>query len=926
MGEKRVPAGLLHLLLLAILLFAFAARIYRLDASSMWSDEGLSLYRAQLPLAEVFENTITVDGIDTRDTNPPLYFLLLNLWRRAAGDSVFALRYFGVLAGVLAVPLLYLLGRLVYNRPLGLVAAALLALSPFAVWMSQELRNYGLLLSLNLLTVYGLFRFLLGDGRRRWLILWVTAGLLGAYTHYFGFFILAYSGVALVAFLVWRRWRPPLPLLIAGGVLLLALLPILPVALERFRAGRQVDFDFLPPTAVLRQALNAYAVGISASLQQPAGRVWPVVLLALAGVGLLLWRRRGAALTLTAGYLVLPLAVLLLLSQINPLYNGPRHVFIGLPPFLLLVGMGLVGWSGRWRILPLLGGLFLLASQGQWLWTQHHDPALARDDVRGAALYLNEFATAQDVIVLHDTLIRFTFEHYYNGPAPVVSVPPLWQQDVPAAIQTLQEAAAPAERVWFLVQPTPRTGFPLDTLWEWADDNWPRFADLDFAGLWLRVHLNGYRPDPAVSELPPEATPYDIDFGPSDGPAIALHGLSMPREVTAGDTTWPLFNLSSQQPQLGHYTFSLRFVDETGQTWEQADGLLWRRYPPASWPAGVLLRYDHELIVPAGLPPGSYDLWLRVLDPNLQPLPASTGGVDAPIGKVTVQASHDPAELPKFDSQRARLGPITLLGYRLGALEARPGHLLPLDVFWQVRQTPNADYVLRAQLLDPAGNVISEATTTPSRAAYPTSAWQPSELLRGQIGLPIPGIAQPGPHRLTLALLDPVTDRTIGRPVTLSQELTIVAWPLETEFPPIATPLRADFGQPPLAELHGYGLPAGDIRPGDTFTLTLFWRAVAESIPINYTVFVHLTGEDGQIAAQGDTPPVYGVRPTSGWRPGEVLVDEHTINVPDTVPPGRYQLWVGLYEPDSFVRPPAVQNGEVQPDGRILLQEVIITP
>ena len=97
--------------LIALALLALALRGYRLEAQALWSDEGLSLYRSNLSLMELVSNTITVDGVDTRDTNPPLYFLLLHLWRRAVGDTIFALRYLGVLAGVLSVPLIFVLGK-----------------------------------------------------------------------------------------------------------------------------------------------------------------------------------------------------------------------------------------------------------------------------------------------------------------------------------------------------------------------------------------------------------------------------------------------------------------------------------------------------------------------------------------------------------------------------------------------------------------------------------------------------------------------------------------------------------------------------------------------------------------------------------------------------------------------------------------------
>lgn len=134
-----------------ILLLSFALRVHLLDGQSMWSDEGLSLYRARQDTAGVLRNMITVDGIDTRDTNPPLYFLLLHGWRALAGESVFVLRYVGVAVSVMGVALMLLWGQLIAGRRVTLLAGFFLTLSPFHVWETQVLRNYPLLIALNLL-------------------------------------------------------------------------------------------------------------------------------------------------------------------------------------------------------------------------------------------------------------------------------------------------------------------------------------------------------------------------------------------------------------------------------------------------------------------------------------------------------------------------------------------------------------------------------------------------------------------------------------------------------------------------------------------------------------------------------------------------------------------------------------------------------
>lgn len=936
-GEGRVGRSLMAcIFLLGILLAGFGLRIHALEAQSMWSDEGLSLYRARQPLLENLQNTITVDGIDTQDTNPPLYFVLLHGWRSLAGESVFALRYVGSLAGFLAVPLLYVLGAGLYGRNVGLVAALLMALAPFHVWQSQVLRNYGLLVTLNLLSVYGLLRFVMAKEppRWRWLLLWAVAGLLGIYTHYFAFFVFAFGLLALAISAAARAGVRQLlgqrSFWLVLLLLILILLPVVPAALERFNAGQQIDFHRTAITDVLAYAAGAFSVGMSPTLRQPWLLAAPALL--LASLGLVLgWQRRRVQTLFLLGYQLLPLALLLLLSLWNPLFNGTRHLLIGLPPFLLFTAAGavmpfeLLRQERRRRarvVLALAGGglaTALLVIQLFWLGQQFNSPALVRDDVRGAAQFLADNATAEDVIVLHDTLIKFTFDYYYDGVAPVTAVPAYGEQNVEAAREAFLAATSGAERLWFLASPTPRTGFPRESLLDWAETRWPRTAQISFPRMWLELDVRGYMLQLVQDSLPATADPLRANFADT----LSLHGVTLPPAIQAGEPALLTLYMSRAAAATPATRVTLRFEDTSGQEWQQSHRRLWDSFPPQEWPVDALIRYDHEVDLAAGLPPGGYTVWLRLENRDAEPLRTEAGAEEVYLGEVSVIAGNDSSKLPAHTPQRARRGPLALLGFDHPQEELRPGHVLPLDLFWQVKDVWQRDLAVRVELVDPDGRFVTEAVGPVTRPDAPPASWQAGDIIQSKVNLVVPATAVPEPHRLRLSLIDPQSGRALGRPVMLDGTLPVDTWPLITEFPAMGTPLRADFGRPPAVELHGYDLAPQGAAPGEDLELALYWRAVT-TLPTNYNVFVHLVDAEGRIVAQGDGPPLAGFRPTVSWRPGEVFVDEHTITLPEDLQPGTYRLWTGLYDADTGERLPAVRDGESVPGGAVVLQEVII--
>jgi hypothetical protein len=928
---KNSPRSMASALpLLMVILLAFALRIHRLDGQSMWSDEGLSLYRAQQSLASVLGNVIMVDGVVTQDTNPPFYFLLLHFWQMVAGESVFALRFLGAALATLSVPVLYGLGTAVYGRRVGLVTAVFLAISPLYVWQSQILRNYGLLLTLNLLSVYGLWRFLAAPTTAwRWLLVWAVAGILGIYTHYFGFFVMAFGVACLAVFAVRQVAASPGALLrnrrvwLGLGLLALVTLPVIPVALARFQAGQQVDFFYTPLSDFLYHTLNVFGAGIGRNVIHPWWRTWPVFVLAVWGlfVG---WQINRCGTWWIIAYQVIPLGLLWLLSLINPLYNGARHLLIGLPPFLLLCAVGMVGgWQApavrRVRWVGLALGLLALGLQAQWLTQQFTADDLRIDDIRGAAHYLNAVAAPDDLIILHDSLIGFTFDYYYEGAAPWQAIPMYGQQNVAevTAVFTTTAASTPG-RIWFLNQPTPRTGFPIDHLPGAAQAQWTHLATRAFPSLWLGVELSAYLVDPVYATLPNGVEAATAVFGPH----LQLTGHQLPPQTAAGESRWLSLYWSALPPETGDYTLSLRLADESGQTWHQSDPDLWNRPPLGSYPAAAALqRTDYELALPAGLPPGAYTLWLRVLDGSEQPVAGPDGQVDVALGQMVVASSHDAALLPDHTSQRAARGSLMLLGHILPDGPVRPGHLVPIDLFWQVQQTPQTALQTRLELLAPDGTAVGEQTFPLTRADYLPAAWQPGEILQSKLNLLIPATAVPEPHTLRLTLVD--ENGPLSRAVTLNRPLTVAAWPLVTELPPIPQPSGALFGEPPEIRLAGIDLPETAVRPGETLPLTLIWQAMSAPA-VNYAVFVHLVDAAGQIVAQRDGLSVNGFRPSASWRPDEVIVDPQDLTIGPDVAPGDYELWVGLYEPDLGLRPFTTLNGEALSDGRISLGQIRI--
>jgi len=132
---------------------------------------------------------------------------------------------------------------------------------------------------------------------------------------------------------------------------------------------------------------------------------------------------------------------------------------------------------------------------------------------------------------------------------------------------------------------------------------------------------------------------------------------------------------------------------------------------------------------------------------------------------------------------------------------------------------------------------------------------------------------------------------------------------------PQGRPSPASVG--PLTFL-GFALDRTEAKPGQTATLTTYWRVESGASRL-ISLMAHLVTADGQMIANGDGLGV----PIENWQTGDVIVQRHVLTIPRDAQPGIYQVQTGVYTLEDLQRFPVVR-GSAQQGDQLFLASVTV--
>lgn len=401
---KRAASPFGHTaILIGIILLGAVLRLVALGHQSLWGDEINVAVAATGSIGEVLE------GARSHVSAPPLDYVVVHYLSILLGRSEFALRLGAAAWGILSIPLIYLLGERIAGRPVGLLAALLLATSPLHIAYSRESKFYAALVFFALLSNVAFLRAVRRNGRRDWL-LHCLSGSVGVYFHPFVAVVIGCQGAYLL--LGWlreyargcrRRASVPSELaryLLSAGLTAICLVPWLvwDIAQQKPVGEFHTAFDF---TLLLNSLL---AFGLKSR--------WPALLLVvLVACGAVIGPRRLRA--RFVGLLVLDLlavGLVVLLDNLQSYWFDPKQALFALPAYLTLAALGLAalydwaaGLSTKLGLARMAAPVLMILAAGALalLGTSSAVKAWGREqqDWRGVGAYLAQNVRGGDLVV-----------------------------------------------------------------------------------------------------------------------------------------------------------------------------------------------------------------------------------------------------------------------------------------------------------------------------------------------------------------------------------------------------------------------------------------------------------------------------------------------------------------------------------------------
>ena len=444
-----------------IIAAAVFLRFFRLSHQSLWVDEILSYKAFTSAAGAPYWKKFLYD------VHGPLYSLMMHFWS-AVSKSDFWLRTPSAVAGVCAVYALFRWFVVIGRRDLALPAALFMALSPFHLYYSQELRSYALLSLLVIVTFIAFERFRASPTARSGTALGIAFSL-ACLAHFSALFL----GAAFFVYLAFSGRMKGRHLrygAVAAAIVIIVIAPWIYREIWFLRQIRVIGISALPVAERLRgeltlsgwsypYALYAFSAGYSLG---PGLRELHLVtsasvlvvkyaaVLITTGVifgGLLV---SGIIRSARDGRLGLFLSVILVaavsvtvITAFNVKVFNVRYLMCAFPLYVALAVYGLPPG----RRMRLLAGAAVCAVMLVSDWNYHFDPEYAREDVRGAAAAVMQNETGGDLIIA--PAVEEVFAHYYAGSNTITYIEPA---DLGAVRvdETIAACFAAHSRIWYL--------------------------------------------------------------------------------------------------------------------------------------------------------------------------------------------------------------------------------------------------------------------------------------------------------------------------------------------------------------------------------------------------------------------------------------------------------------------------------------------
>lgn len=422
-------------IVVALVVVATLIRARGITAANLWLDEANSWQVASGSWHALFTDVL-------RSPLGPLYFVLLKPWIGLFGESALVLRSLSLVASIALIPVVYVLGARLLSRSVGLLACALLALSPLELYFAQEARMYALvsLLAAACVLAYATWR---GDAvaRSRGALLWyVLTAIALMFTHLVAGVLLVAINIDAAILLARPRARGRIAWIAANAAIAVVVLVYLssvsagsamssqawrtPMGLEgAIRSALLLPFDalhgqhFYPTDFWTALSSLVHGGGINRRFFELL-IVQPLVLVVL--VAALVAAHRGSPRSggprLLALALLVPLLAVTLVSSRRGL-EFPRYLLFVIPFLFLLLAHGLLALRPRARIASV-GIIFIAMLLGE----HAERSVVSRDsDYRATAELLRRDARPGDRALIQPREMNVPLRYYLRSGGPPVT-------------------------------------------------------------------------------------------------------------------------------------------------------------------------------------------------------------------------------------------------------------------------------------------------------------------------------------------------------------------------------------------------------------------------------------------------------------------------------------------------------------------------